>query len=81
MFVVTVADGLCCAWFISYIVLVLVSGDRAQLSSCHLKTRRISGVAVIPNIFIVRFEVLTGVPSSGMLHYGKHPTILYFQFL
>jgi hypothetical protein len=30
IFVLTLTDGLCCAWFIriSYLVLVLVSGDR-----------------------------------------------------
>jgi hypothetical protein len=28
IFVLTLADGLCCAWFISHLVLVLVPGDR-----------------------------------------------------
>jgi hypothetical protein len=43
-FLIFVADGLCCAWFISYLVLVLGpeigtnSIDWAQLSRFHLKT-------------------------------------------
>jgi hypothetical protein len=37
MFALTLADGLCPAWFI-YPVLALVPGDRAQISTFHLKT-------------------------------------------